>query len=82
MLFRSASLDPGAKREVERLITEFAAEGVTVVMSTHNLGQVKRLATRVAYLEAGQVKVDCDVDAFFNGPLPPEAAQFMRGELI
>ena len=78
----TASLDPGAKREVERLITEFAAEGVTVVMSTHNLGQVKRLATRVAYLEAGQVKVDCDVDAFFNGPLPPEAAQFMRGELI
>lgn len=78
----TASLDPGAKREVERLITEFASEGVTVVMSTHNLGQVKRLATRVAYLEAGQVKVDCKVDTFFNGSLPPEAAQFLRGELI
>jgi len=78
----TASLDPGAKKDVERLISEFAAEGVTVVMSTHNLGQVKRLATRVAYLEAGQVQVDCDVPAFFEGPLPAEAAQFLRGERI
>ena len=49
----TASLDPGAKREVEALVQDFAADGVTLVMSTHNLGQAKRLATRVAYLEAG-----------------------------
>jgi tungstate transport system ATP-binding protein len=77
----TASLDPGAKREVESLITEFAAEGLTVVMSTHNLGQVKRLAHRVAYLEAGQLLVNCTVDEFFNGPVPAQAAQFLRGEL-
>jgi tungstate transport system ATP-binding protein len=68
----TASLDPSAKREVERLITEIAAEGTTVVMSTHNLGQAKRLSTRVAYLP---------VDRFFTDTLPPEAAQFLRGEL-
>jgi tungstate transport system ATP-binding protein len=66
---------------VESLITEFAAEGLTVVMSTHNLGQVKRLAHRVAYLEAGQLLVNCTVDEFFNGPVPAQAAQFLRGEL-
>ena len=77
----TASLDPSAKREIETLIEDIAAEGVTVVMSTHNLGQAKRLAQRVAYLEAGQVVVDLPVNAFFNSVLPPVAAQFLKGEL-
>jgi len=77
----TASLDPSAKREVERLIEALAADGVTVVMSTHNLGQAKRLATRVAYLEAGRLVVDLPVDRFFNDVLPPEAALFLKGEL-
>jgi len=78
----TASLDPGAKREVESLIAEFADDGVTLVMSTHNLGQAKRLATRVAYLEAGRVLADLPVDRFFRGDeLPEPARQFLRGEL-
>jgi tungstate transport system ATP-binding protein len=77
----TANLDPSAKREVERLIEDLAAEGVTVVMSTHNLGQAKRLATRVAYLEGGRLVVDLPVDRFFNDVLPAEAALFLKGEL-
>jgi tungstate transport system ATP-binding protein len=77
----TASLDPSAKREVEALIEAIAAEGVTVVMSTHNLGQAKRLATRVLYLEGGRLVVDLPVDRFFNDALPHEAAQFLKGEL-
>ncbi len=77
----TASLDPSAKREVELLVEQIAAEGVTVVMSTHNLGQAKRLATRVAYLEAGRLVVDLPVQRFFNDDLPAEAALFLKGEL-
>ena len=77
----TASLDPSAKREVEALIEDISRTGVTVVMSTHNLGQAKRLATRVVYLEAGRLVVDLPVQQFFNGALPPEAAQFLKGEL-
>ena len=77
----TANLDPSAKREVERLIGALADDGVTVVMSTHNLGQAKRLATRVAYLEAGLLVVELPVDRFFNDVLPPEAALFLKGEL-
>ena len=77
----TASLDPSAKREVEALIEDFGRDGVTVVLSTHNLGQAKRLATRVAYLEAGRLVVDLPVDRFFNDTLPPAAAQFLKGEL-
>lgn len=77
----TASLDPSAKREIESLIEQIAADGVTLVMSTHNLGQAKRLAQRVAYLEAGEVVVDLPASEFFNSTLPPVAAQFLKGEL-
>jgi tungstate transport system ATP-binding protein len=78
----TASLDPSAKREVEQLIGEFAADGVTIVMSTHNLGQAKRIASRVAYLEGGRLLADLPVDRFFEGrELPEQARQFLKGEL-
>ncbi len=79
----TASLDPSAKREVETLIDEFGHSGMSLVMSTHNLGQAKRLATRVLYLDAGRLLADVPVDRFFDQhtDLPPEAAQFLKGEL-
>lgn len=77
----TASLDPTAKREIEALIEEFAAQGITVLMSSHNLGQVKRLASRVVYLEHGRMLADVDTQRFFSGPLPEEATLFLKGEL-
>ena len=80
----TASLDPHAKREVEALMADFAAAGTTLVFASHNLGQVKRLATRVVYMEGGQVLADLPVHAFFNGPLgeTSRAAElFVKGEL-
>jgi len=77
----TASLDPAAKREVEQLIAEFSREGMALVMSTHNLGQAKRLATRVLYLEGGQLVVDRPTSDFFDRPLPEPAASFLKGEL-
>jgi tungstate transport system ATP-binding protein len=81
----TSSLDPHAKREVERLLAEWvAAAEVSLLFSSHNLGQVKRLATRVIYLEAGRVLADLPVDEFFDRPLGdshPEAHLFLKGEL-
>ncbi|MGV3493192.1 MAG: phosphate ABC transporter ATP-binding protein [Ramlibacter sp.] len=79
----TSSLDPHAKREVEELMAEFAAGGMTLVFASHNLGQVKRLATRVVYLEQGRLLADLPVRDFFEGPLAvtsPEADLFVRGE--
>jgi tungstate transport system ATP-binding protein len=80
----TASLDPHAKREVESLMADFADSGMTLVFASHNLGQVKRLATRVVYMEQGRVMADLPVHEFFNGPLGAtsrEAELFVRGEL-
>ena len=82
----TASLDPHAKREVEALIHEFAhqSQSMTLVFSSHNLGQVKRLASRVIYLEQGRALADLPVEDFFSGPLLqqqyPAAHLFVKGE--
>ena len=85
----TASLDPHAKRDVEALMADFAASPVqaagahpvSMVFSSHNLGQVKRLASRVVYLEHGRLLADLPVHAFFSGPLPEAARLFVKGEL-
>ena len=85
----TASLDPHAKREVEALIAEFAQGGsqpLTLVWASHNLGQVKRIATRVLCLESGRVLADLPVEDFFNAEVlahvSPEAHAFVQGETV
>jgi tungstate transport system ATP-binding protein len=78
----TASLDPSARREVEALIQQFADSGCTLVFASHNLGQAKRLATRVIYLEGGRLLVDLPTNDFFNKQLPNEAALFLQGERV
>jgi tungstate transport system ATP-binding protein len=78
----TASLDPAGKREVESLIDSFARDdGVAIVMSTHNLGQAKRLGSRVLCLDGGRVVADRPCEAFFSQPLPEAAALFVKGEM-
>jgi len=82
----TSSLDPHAKREVERIMEHWIAENATTLLfSSHNLGQVKRLATRVIYLENGRILADLPTQQFFNQPLEkshPEAHMFLRGERV
>ena len=82
----TSSLDPHAKREVERIMEHWIAENATTLLfSSHNLGQVKRLATRVIYLESGCILADLPTEQFFNQPLEkthPEAHLFLRGERV
>jgi tungstate transport system ATP-binding protein len=77
----SASLDPGATQEVERVIGEIAASGCKIVMSTHNLGQARRLADEIIFLHHGRVVEYTPASVFFTAPRSPEAASFMKGEL-
>ena len=84
----TASLDPRAKREVEALVHDYVRQdpSLTLIFSSHNLGQVKRLATRVVYLEEGRILADLPVADFFGGDRlqknHPEAHLFVKGELV
>lgn len=81
----TSSLDPHGKREVEDLVAAFAAGGTTLVFASHNLGQVKRLASRVIYLEQGRVRADLPVQEFFDrrrlAEVSVEAELFVKGEM-
>ena len=82
----TSSLDPHAKREVERIMEHWITDNAaTLLFSSHNLGQVKRLATRVIYLENGRILADLPTEQFFQHPLEkshPEAHLFLKGERV
>jgi tungstate transport system ATP-binding protein len=77
----TASLDPGAAREIETVIKAFDAAGTKIVMATHNLGQARRLGDEVIYLHRGRVLERAAIDRFFPQPASPEAVAFVKGEL-
>jgi tungstate transport system ATP-binding protein len=66
----TASLAPASKRELEQLMALFKSQGMTLVFASHNLGQVKRLASRVIALDQGRVVFDGKTQDFFGSPLP------------
>ena len=77
----TASLDPTASREIERVIQAFDAAGTKIVMATHNLGQARRLGDEVLFLHQGRLVERAPVDDFFRKPASAEAAAFVKGEL-
>src|SRR5262245_6478229 len=77
----TANLDPGATRDVENLIGQIRAGGTKIVMTTHNLGQAKRLGDEILFLSQGRLVERTPVDQFFAKPATAEAEAFIRGEL-
>jgi len=78
----TASLDPAAARSVEQIIGDIHARGTTIVMTTHNLVQAKRLADDVLFLHAGRVTERTPAQEFFTAPRSTEATAFLEGERL
>lgn len=77
----TANLDPGASRDIETIISQIRASGTKIVMTTHNLGQAKRLGDEILFLSQGRLVERSPVDQFFTKPASAEAEAFIRGEL-
>ena len=77
----TANLDPGATRDIETLIGQIRAGGTKIVMTTHNLGQARRLGDEILFLNQGRLIERASVDQFFTRPVSAEADAFIRGEL-
>ena len=78
----TASLDPTATKAVEEVVAAMHRSGTTIVMTTHDLGQARRIADRVLFLHRGRLVEDALADEFFLQPRSPEAAAFTKGELL
>ena len=77
----TASLDPSASAEVERIIHAIRDAGTKIVMCTHNLGQARRLGDEILFLYQGRLAERAPVDRFFGQPASVEARDFIKGEL-
>ena len=78
----TASLDPHATKAIEDIIRAVSARGVKVVMSTHDLGQARRLAGEIVLLHRGRLIETATVEEFFARPRTQEARKFIAGELL
>lgn len=78
----SAALDPGATRQVEGIIASISDSGTKIVMTTHDLGQARRLAGDVIFLHRGGVTERTPASEFFNMPRSDAARAFLQGDLL
>lgn len=77
----TASLDPAATHGVEEIVLAMHAEGTRIVMTTHDLGQARRLADEAMFVHKGRLLEKRPAKAFFEQPESGEAAAFLKGEL-
>ncbi len=78
----TSNLDGKSTREIEALVGGAKADGVTIVMATHDLGQMRRLAQRVLFVHQGRIHEAGEAAAFIAGPRTDEAKRFMQGEIV
>jgi ABC-2 type transport system ATP-binding protein len=63
-------LDPQGTREVRSLITDLAASGVTVLLSTHLLGEVEQICTHVGVMHTGRLVAQAPLHELRAGIAP------------
>ncbi len=78
----TASLDPAATHAVEQIINAIDAAGTRIVMTTHDLGQARRLGDEVMFLNRGRLLEIAPADRFFKQPENDLAQAFLKGELL
>jgi tungstate transport system ATP-binding protein len=78
----TASLDPAATKAIEDIIRAVTLRGIKVVMSTHDLGEAKRLGGEIVLMHRGRVIETSPAEIFFSTPKTEEARRFAAGELL
>lgn len=78
----TANLDPQATKAIEDLIARIAASGVKVVMATHDLGSVRRLADEAVLIHRGQIVERGPASSLLSAPISQAARAFIAGELL
>ena len=78
----TASLDGAATVEIEALLSEAQSTGTTIIMSTHNIGQARRMANSVLFMKDGQIDAHNAANAFFDTPPTESAQKFIAGDIV
>jgi polar amino acid transport system ATP-binding protein len=73
----TSALDPVLIAEVLSLIAELKADGITMIISTHEMGFAKRIADRVVFLSGGVVRESGTPREIFETPKTEELKKFL-----
>ncbi|MDX6749411.1 ATP-binding cassette domain-containing protein [Geminicoccaceae bacterium 1502E] len=78
----TASLDPSATRTIEGIVQAMHEAGVKIVLTTHDLGQARRLGDEIVFLHKGRLVEHQPAAAFFERPRSEQARAFLDGRLM
>ena len=78
----TASLDPASVKAIEDIILDASARGIRIILVTHDIGQAKRLADDVVFLQGGRVVEHSAARDFFPNPQSPAARDYLNGRLV
>ena len=73
----TSALDPEMVGEVLELMKELAQEGMTMVVVTHEMGFAREVASRVLFMDDGQIKEEADPQEFFEHPKDARLKEFL-----
>ena len=73
----TSALDPEMVGEVLTLMKELADEGMTMVVVTHEMGFAREVATRVIFMDDGQIKEENAPEEFFSNPKDERLKEFL-----
>lgn len=73
----TSALDPEMVGEVLKVMSDLAAEGMTMVIVTHEMGFAREVGTRVLFVDEGQIKEENSPDEFFEHPQNDRLREFL-----
>ncbi|WP_370676825.1 ATP-binding cassette domain-containing protein [Pleomorphomonas sp. PLEO] len=78
----TSSLDPTASRQIEDMLDVLHERGVTLVLTTHDLGLARRFADVIFFFHNGRIVEENDAEHFFTSPKSAEAQAFLEHRLF
>ena len=73
----TSSLDPEMVGEVLALMKDLAADGMTMVVVTHEMGFAREVATKVLFMDGGKILEEAEPEQFFTSPQHPRLVDFL-----
>lgn len=74
----TSALDPEMISEVLDTMAELAADGMTMICVTHEMGFARKVADRIVFMDHGCIVEESDPDTFFNNPINERTQKFLQ----
>jgi tungstate transport system ATP-binding protein len=78
----TAALDPYSTKAIEDILSSISAQNIKIVMSTHDLGEARRLGGDIILMNRGRVVETASCINFFSNPATSDGHRFIAGELL